>query len=68
MKLTSDLKKEEKRVQELEQRVAESELNDDAFKRIPAWQDDVKEQDEEIKELNFELEKEQKQKKSRLKS
>ena len=49
-------------------RVAESELNDDAFKRIPAWQDDVKEKDEEIKELNFELEKEQKQRKSRLKS
>lgn len=43
VKLTSDLKNKQNRVQEVEQRAAESELNDDEFKRI---QEDVKKKDE----------------------
>jgi len=57
-KLVSDLMNERKRVQELEQRVSESELNNDAFKRI---QEDVKEKGEEIEELNSKLEEEKEQ-------
>lgn len=43
MKLTSDLENEKKHAREMEQRVAESALNDHEFKRI---QEDVKKKDE----------------------
>ena len=43
MKLTSDQENEKKHAQELEQRVAESALNDDKFKRI---QEGVNKKDE----------------------
>lgn len=43
VKLTSDLKNKQKRAQEVKQRVAESALNDDKFKRI---QEGVNKKDE----------------------
>lgn len=60
MKLTSELQNEQKRVQELVQRVAGLELTDDAFKRT---RDDVKKKDEKIKELKSKIKLEQQQKK-----
>lgn len=54
------LKNKQNRGQELEQRVVESELTDDAFKRL---QDNVKKRDEAIKELISKLEQEEQQKK-----